>query len=90
MCTSNPGETTRGDVGPQRRLGERVLAPVDSMRTSFERNGVSISFETTGSGASVTLVHGVGSNLESWDNVVPALAARSERLADGRPARPFH
>ena len=93
MCTSNPGGTTRGDVGPQRRLGERVLAPVDSMRTSFERNGVSISFETTGSGASVTLVHGVGSNLESWDNVVPALAARFQVLrydlrGHGQSAKP--
>ena len=37
------------------------------MRTSFDRNGVAVSFETTGSGESVTLIHGVGSNLESWD-----------------------
>jgi (E)-2-((N-methylformamido)methylene)succinate hydrolase len=67
------------------------------MRTSFEHNGVSVAFQTTGSGESVTLVHGVGSNLESWDNVVPALAARFRVLRydlrghgqSGKPPGPY-
>jgi 3-oxoadipate enol-lactonase len=78
-------------------MAERVLDPVDGLRTLFDRNGVAVSFETTGSGESVTLIHGVGSNLESWDKVVPALAARFHVLRydlrghgqSGKPPGPY-
>jgi pimeloyl-ACP methyl ester carboxylesterase len=95
-CTSN--DTWRGDVDPQRRLPERALESVDgSMRTSIARSGVSISFEMVGSGESVTLIHGVGSNLESWENVLPQLAARFHVLRydlrghgqSGKPPGPY-
>ena len=67
------------------------------MRTSLETNGVALSFETTGSGESVTLIHGVGSNLESWERVVPTLAARFHVLRydlrghgqSGKPPGPY-
>ena len=42
----------------------------------LDRAGVVIRFETAGAGEPVTLLHGVGSNLESWDGIVPALAER--------------
>ncbi len=66
-------------------------------RASFERDGVPISFDTTGSGESVTLVHGVGSNLENWDNVAPTLVASFHVLRydlrghgqSGKPAGPY-
>lgn len=67
------------------------------MRTFLERNGVPVSFATTGSGDSVTLIHGVGSNLESWDQVLPPLAARFRVLRydlrghgqSGKPPGPY-
>jgi 3-oxoadipate enol-lactonase len=67
------------------------------MHTSIERSGILISFETAGSGESATLIHGVGSNLESWDNVLPQLAARFRVLRydlrghgqSGKPPGPY-
>ena len=58
---SNHDETTCGDIEPQRRLTEGALDPVDDMRASL-RNKVSVSFEATGSGGTITLLHGIGSN----------------------------
>jgi (E)-2-((N-methylformamido)methylene)succinate hydrolase len=37
------------------------------------RDGVAIAFEVDGRGRHVTLIHGVGSHLQSWDGVVTAL-----------------
>ncbi len=37
------------------------------------RGGVPMTFEVEGRGRHVTLVHGVGSNLQAWDGVVAAL-----------------
>jgi 3-oxoadipate enol-lactonase len=51
----------------------------------------------TGSGESVTLIHGVGSNLESWESVLPQLAVRFRVLRydlrghgrSGKPPGPY-
>ena len=67
------------------------------MRMTLDHGGVAVSFETTGAGESVTLIHGVGSNLESWESVVPALAARFHVLRydlrghgqSGKPPGPY-
>jgi len=67
------------------------------MRTILNHNRVTVSFEATGSGESVTLIHGVGSNLESWENVLPQLAARFHVLRydlrghgqSGKPPGPY-
>jgi 3-oxoadipate enol-lactonase len=64
---------------------------------TLERDGVRIRFESAGAGASVVLVHGVGSSLEGWDGVVPALAARLRVLRldlrghgqSGKPPGPY-
>ena len=61
------------------------------------RAGVVIRFEAAGAGEPVTLLHGVGSNLESWDGVVPALAERFRVLRydlrghgqSGKPPGPY-
>jgi pimeloyl-ACP methyl ester carboxylesterase len=37
------------------------------------RDGVAINFESEGHGPHVTLLHGVGSHLQAWDDVVAAL-----------------
>jgi pimeloyl-ACP methyl ester carboxylesterase len=62
-----------------------------------DRGGVPIRFEAAGAGDAVTLIHGVGSNLESWDGVLPALAARFRVLRhdlrghgqSGKPPGPY-
>jgi pimeloyl-ACP methyl ester carboxylesterase len=62
-----------------------------------DRGGVPIRFEAAGTGEAVTLIHGVGSNLESWDGVAPALAARFRVLRhdlrghgrSGKPPGPY-
>jgi pimeloyl-ACP methyl ester carboxylesterase len=67
------------------------------VRSSLTHNGVAVRYDTTGSGESVTLIHGVGSNLESWDNVLPALAERFHVLRydlrghgqSGKPPGPY-
>jgi pimeloyl-ACP methyl ester carboxylesterase len=79
------------------RLAEGVLQPVGGMRATLDHNGVTISFEATGSGESVALIHGVGSNLESWENVLPQLTTRFRVLRhdlrghgqSGKPPGPY-
>ncbi|HKF73533.1 MAG TPA: alpha/beta fold hydrolase [Stellaceae bacterium] len=44
------------------------------MRAS--KGGIEINYVTEGSGPPVTLVHGVGANLESWDAITASLARR--------------
>jgi len=44
------------------------------MRAS--RDGIDINYASEGSGPPLTLVHGVGSNLESWDAIAERLARR--------------
>src|SRR5258708_26652707 len=44
------------------------------MRAS--RGAIDINYVSEGSGPPVTLVHGVGSNLESWDAIAERLAGR--------------
>lgn len=61
------------------------------------RAGVPIHFDVAGRGEHVTLVHGVGSSLESWDGIVPALGGRHRVLRydlrghgrSGKPAGPY-
>jgi len=42
----------------------------------IEANGVSLRYDVQGAGKPLVLIHEMGGTLESWDLVVPALAAR--------------
>lgn len=42
----------------------------------IEANGVSLRYDVAGSGKPLVLIHEMGGTMESWDLVVPALAAR--------------
>jgi pimeloyl-ACP methyl ester carboxylesterase len=64
---------------------------------TLDRDGVPIRCEATGSGPHVTLIHGVGSNLESWDAIAPSLGERFRVLRydlrghgrSGKPPGPY-
>jgi pimeloyl-ACP methyl ester carboxylesterase len=45
-----------------------------------ERAGTPIHYVEEGSGSPVLLVHGVGANLRSWDEIAPVLARRHRVL----------
>src|SRR5437764_8376064 len=48
----------------------------------IEVNGVGLRYQLAGSGlATVVLIHEMGGSLESWDQVVPVLAAKRRVLA---------
>ena len=50
----------------------------------IEVNGVGLRYQLAGSGlATVVLIHEMGGSLESWDQVVPVLAAKRRVLAYG-------
>ena len=48
--------------------------------TFIEANGVSLRYELSGTGRPLVLIHEMGGAMESWDLVVPALAARRRVL----------
>lgn len=55
-------------------------------------HGVEITYQVEGTGPLVTLIHGVGANLESWDVIAPQLAtrftvARADLRGHGRSGR---
>jgi pimeloyl-ACP methyl ester carboxylesterase len=57
------------------------------------RDGVAINFEVEGRGRHVTLLHGVGSHLQAWDDVVAALRdeftlLRYDLRGHGRSGKP--
>jgi len=62
------------------------------------RDGAAINVASEGRGPHVTLVHGVGSHLQAWDDVVAALRGEFTLLrydlrghgASGKPPGPYH
>ena len=49
--------------------------------------GITISYERTGSGPSMLLVHGITESHHSWDPLVPALAEHFDVAAHEPPRR---
>ena len=62
------------------------------------RDGVAINFEVEGRGRRVTLLHGVGSHLQAWDDVAASLRDRFTLLRydlrghgkSGKPPGPYN
>ena len=65
--------TRRSFGAPEPKYGNEVRRGNDGSE------GYSVNYEVSGSGEHVTLVHGVGSSLRSWDPIVARLGNRSPR-----------